>query len=87
MLCRPDKGPSNKNPRFETVAIGKSPASPTPLDVVAFVGDNILDFPGLTQAVRQGGEGAFSKAFYGAESDLQQLGALEELRPRDPATR
>ena len=58
MLCRPDKAPSDKNPRFEAVAMGKTPAGPTPLDVVAFVGDNILDFPGLTQAAHQGGERA-----------------------------
>ena len=32
-----------------------------PLDVVAFVGDNILDFPKLTQAVRQGGTSGFSE--------------------------
>ena len=61
MLCREDKGPSDKNPRFESVALGKTPAGQSPLDVVAFVGDNILDFPGLTQAIRQGGEGAFSE--------------------------
>jgi 5'-nucleotidase (lipoprotein e(P4) family) len=60
MLCRDDKGPSDKNPRFESVALGKAPAGQVPLDVVAFVGDNILDFPKLTQAIRQGGEGAFS---------------------------
>jgi 5'-nucleotidase (lipoprotein e(P4) family) len=61
MLCREDKGPSDKNPRFESVASGKTSAGQTPLDVVAFVGDNILDFPRLTQAIRQGGEGAFSE--------------------------
>ena len=61
MLCRDEKGPSDKNPRFESVALGKTPAGQAPLDVVAFVGDNILDFPGLTQAIRQAGEGAFSE--------------------------
>ena len=50
MLCRPDGQPSDKNPRFQAVAAGRSAAGPTPLDVVAFVGDNILDFPGLSQA-------------------------------------
>ena len=40
--------------------MGKTPAGQAPLDVVAFVGDNILDFPGLTQAIRQGGDAAFS---------------------------
>jgi 5'-nucleotidase (lipoprotein e(P4) family) len=61
MLCRADNGPSDKNPRFEAVAAGKSPASPGPLDVVAFVGDNILDFPKLSQAIRQGELAGFSE--------------------------
>jgi 5'-nucleotidase (lipoprotein e(P4) family) len=61
MLCRPNGSPSDKNPRFEAVAAGKSPASASPLDVVAFVGDNIQDFPNLTQTVRAGGEAAFAE--------------------------
>jgi 5'-nucleotidase (lipoprotein e(P4) family) len=61
MLCRPDKGPSDKNPRFEAVAAGKTAAGSTPLEVVAFVGDNIQDFPSLNQAIRQAGEAAFGE--------------------------
>lgn len=61
VLCRPDKGPSDKNPRFEAVAAGKTPAGAAPLDVLAFVGDNIQDFPALGQAIRQKGEGALSE--------------------------
>lgn len=61
MLCRPDKAPSDKNPRFESVAMGKTPAGQAPLDVVAFVGDNILDFPALAQAARQQGDKALSE--------------------------
>jgi 5'-nucleotidase (lipoprotein e(P4) family) len=60
MLCRPDGGPSDKNPRFEAVARGTTPAGLPPLDVVAFVGDNILDFPGQTQAIHKQGDEAFS---------------------------
>jgi 5'-nucleotidase (lipoprotein e(P4) family) len=60
MLCRPDKGPSDKNPRFEAVAAGKTPAAAAPLEIVAFIGDNILDFPALSQAVRDKGEAAFT---------------------------
>jgi 5'-nucleotidase (lipoprotein e(P4) family) len=60
MLCRPDKAASDKTPRFEAVAAGQTPAGNTPLDVVAFVGDNILDFPTLSQATRQKGEAAFA---------------------------
>jgi 5'-nucleotidase (lipoprotein e(P4) family) len=61
MLCRPDKGPSDKNPRFEAVAAGKTAAGSTPLEVVAFIGDNILDFPGLNQKLRQAGEAGFGE--------------------------
>jgi 5'-nucleotidase (lipoprotein e(P4) family) len=52
MLCRLDQAPSDKNPRFDAVAMGRTPAGSQPLTVVAFVGDNILDFPGLSQASR-----------------------------------
>jgi 5'-nucleotidase (lipoprotein e(P4) family) len=60
MLCRPDEGPSDKNPRFEAVAHGATPTGLPPLDVVAFVGDNIRDFPGQSQAIRDKGEEAFA---------------------------
>jgi acid phosphatase len=52
ILCRVDGTPSDKNPRFQDVAAGRSPAGSTPLTVVAFLGDNILDFPTLSQSVR-----------------------------------
>jgi 5'-nucleotidase (lipoprotein e(P4) family) len=61
ILCRPDGSPSDKNPRFVDVAEGRSPASSTPLTVVAFVGDNILDFPGKSQAIRGQGAPAFAE--------------------------
>jgi 5'-nucleotidase (lipoprotein e(P4) family) len=61
MLCRADGSPSDKNPRFAAVAAGQTPAGPAPIEVVAFVGDNIQDFPGLTQAARQKGETAFTE--------------------------
>lgn len=60
MLCKPDKGPSDKNLRFDAVKNGTTPAGLSPLDVVAFLGDNIQDFPGLKQAVRQRGPEAFA---------------------------
>jgi 5'-nucleotidase (lipoprotein e(P4) family) len=61
MLCRADGGPSDKNPRFDAVAKGQSTAGDAPLDVVAYVGDNILDFPHLSQTVRTGGEIALAE--------------------------
>jgi 5'-nucleotidase (lipoprotein e(P4) family) len=50
MLCRPNGSPSDKNPRFEQVQTGTAPGIAMRVDVVAFLGDNIQDFPGLTQA-------------------------------------
>jgi len=61
MLCRPDGSPSDKNPRFESVAKGTTAAGGPPLTIVAFIGDNILDFPSTSQAMRAQGEGAFAE--------------------------
>jgi 5'-nucleotidase (lipoprotein e(P4) family) len=60
MLCKPDAGPSDKNLRFESVARGTTPAGLPPLEVVAFVGDNIQDFPGQGQALREKSDEAFA---------------------------
>lgn len=61
MLCRPDGSPSDKNPRFAAVADGKSPASSSKLEVVAILGDNIHDFPALSQKSKEQGAPAFSE--------------------------
>lgn len=61
MLCRPDGTPSDKNPRFASVASGAAFGGATPIDVVAFVGDNILDFPALSQQVRRTGAAGFAE--------------------------
>jgi 5'-nucleotidase (lipoprotein e(P4) family) len=61
MLCRPDGAPSDKNPRFNAVAAGATAAGSTALDVVAFVGDNILDFPAMSQAAKKQGPPAFTE--------------------------
>ncbi len=61
MLCRPDGSPSDKNPRFAAVAAGRSAAGSTPLEVVAFVGDNILDFPAQSQKLRGAPAAAFAE--------------------------
>lgn len=75
------RAPSDKNPRFEAVAAGQTPAGNTPLDVVVFVGDNILDFPGLNQKLRQAGETAFGE--FGAKFFLlpnPMYGSWQESR-------
>jgi len=59
ILCRPQGQPSDKNARFDQVKMG--------MEVVAFVGDNILDFPALTQDLRKQPEtayAAFGESFF-----------------------
>jgi 5'-nucleotidase (lipoprotein e(P4) family) len=51
LLCQPP-GQSDKNPRFQRVQQGTAVPGVPPLTVVAWVGDNIQDFPALTQAAR-----------------------------------
>ncbi len=60
MLCKPDDGPSDKTARFESITLGRTSAGLPPLDIVAFVGDNMLDFPGQSQATLRQGDEAFA---------------------------
>jgi 5'-nucleotidase (lipoprotein e(P4) family) len=56
-LCKPE-GVSDKNPRFEAVAAGT--AGMPAVEVVAFVGDNIKDFPKMGQELLQSPDEAFA---------------------------
>ena len=58
VLCKPPEE-SDKNLRFERVQRGTASPELPALTVVAWIGDNIQDFPGLTQGVR-GDPTAFS---------------------------
>jgi len=58
VLCRPPSS-GDKNPRFAAVANGSAAPGLPPLTVLMWVGDNIQDFPALTQAVRDQGLSAF----------------------------
>jgi 5'-nucleotidase (lipoprotein e(P4) family) len=60
MLCKLEAGPSDKNPRFEAITRGTTSAGLPPLEVVAFFGDNVLDFPGRSQALRKEPDEAFA---------------------------
>jgi len=60
MLCRPNGTPSDKNPRFEQVRTGTASGIGAPVTIVAFVGDNIQDFPALGQAVKDKGDAGFA---------------------------
>ena len=54
VLCRAQTGTNtgDKNPRFASAANGSAFGDSKTRDVVAFVGDNILDFPALNQSLR-----------------------------------
>ncbi|HEV2854877.1 MAG TPA: HAD family acid phosphatase [Thermoanaerobaculia bacterium] len=55
ILC----GSGDKNARWQKVADGTASPQLPPLKVVMWVGDNILDFPGLDQSLRTKPEDAF----------------------------
>jgi 5'-nucleotidase (lipoprotein e(P4) family) len=50
VLCQTDV--SDKNPRFDSVSKGTAQAGVGPLNVMMWLGDNILDFPGEDQNAR-----------------------------------
>jgi 5'-nucleotidase (lipoprotein e(P4) family) len=65
VLCKPAGG-SDKNPRFRAVQEGTAAAAVPALQVVMWVGDNIQDFPGMSQAVRDSAQtalGDFGRRF------------------------
>lgn len=49
VLCRTSAEPGDKGPRFRSVQDGTADPSIGPVDIVLWVGDNIQDFPELTQ--------------------------------------
>jgi 5'-nucleotidase (lipoprotein e(P4) family) len=59
VLCQVGSS-SDKNPRFDAVIAGRAPSVLPALDVLMWVGDNIQDFPHLSQAVRLEPDSAFS---------------------------
>ena len=63
VICRPEGAGSSadKTPRYRAVAAGETAVSRTPVEIVAFIGDNILDFPSTSQAMRAQGEAAFGE--------------------------
>jgi 5'-nucleotidase (lipoprotein e(P4) family) len=61
MLCRPDGAPPDKLPRYESIMNGTARPGLGPLDIVLWVGDNIQDFPMLSQGDRRSGEVAFAE--------------------------
>ena len=58
VLCKPVAGPSDKSPRWQALERGTASESLPPLTLVMWVGDNVGDFPGGTQAWRDAPESA-----------------------------
>ena len=58
MLCKTST--SDKNPRFAAITAGTAGPGLPALEIVAFVGDNILDFPALAQDLRTKPESAYA---------------------------
>jgi len=82
VLCQPP-GQSDKGPRFARVEEGTALEGMPPLEVVAWVGDNIQDFPGLTQAIRDdpAAFAPFGQRFFVLPNPL--YGSWERNPPRD----
>jgi 5'-nucleotidase (lipoprotein e(P4) family) len=62
VLCRPATPAStDKNPRFRAVQEGTAVPGVPPLRVLMWIGDNIQDFPGLTQELRSLPDSVFAR--------------------------
>lgn len=61
LVCRPDDADERKEGRFESVADGTADPGVGPVEVLVWVGDNIQDFPGHSQALRDEEEPAFGE--------------------------
>ena len=82
VLCQPS-GESDKNPRFGRIENGTAAPNVPPLAVVAWVGDNIQDFPGLRQTAR---DEAAALAMFGDRYFIlpnPMYGSWERLPERD----
>jgi 5'-nucleotidase (lipoprotein e(P4) family) len=58
VLCRTASG--DKNPRFDAVQKGTAAPGLPPLKVLMWLGDNIQDFPGLSQSLRGGADAGYA---------------------------
>ncbi len=59
MLCR--QNGKSKEGRWRQIEEGKTPAGLPPLKIMMWLGDNITDFPGLDQEVRNQPDAAFER--------------------------
>ena len=63
VICRPEGAgsSSDKTPRYRAIAAGQTAVSRTPIEILVYVGDNIMDFPDTTQAIRKQGESGYGE--------------------------
>jgi 5'-nucleotidase (lipoprotein e(P4) family) len=82
VLCQPPRE-SDKNPRFQRIQNGSAVPGVPALNVVAWFGDNILDFPNMSQAARNDSRALaeFGKRFFILPNPM--YGSWQQLR--DPA--
>jgi 5'-nucleotidase (lipoprotein e(P4) family) len=80
LLCRTAEG--EKDARFALFRSGKAVPGLGPVEVVLYVGDNILDFPGLSQATRDrpGALAEFGRRFVLVPNPM--YGSWEANKPR-----
>lgn len=60
MLCRSDPQEARKEKRWQRITEGTAKPGLGPVEIVAWVGDNITDFPDLSQALRLQPEVAYA---------------------------
>jgi predicted secreted acid phosphatase len=61
-VWRPEGAPASADKTPRCRAAGRqTAASRTPLDILIYVGDNIMDFPGGSQTLRAQGESAYTE--------------------------
>jgi len=82
VLCQPP-GEGDKNPRFQRVADGTAADGVPPLEVLAWIGDNIQDFPLMRQTMRDDPASfePFGRRFFVLPNPL--YGSWERNPPRD----
>lgn len=52
LVCRADGGADRKEPRWKAIADGSARPDLGPVELLLWIGDNIQDFPGQSQALR-----------------------------------
>jgi 5'-nucleotidase (lipoprotein e(P4) family) len=60
VLCRPLDSDGSKAPRWEQLEKGTATPDLPPLEIVMWIGDNVGDFPGVSQESRKLGDEAFA---------------------------